>query len=566
MSEFGLDSKIAIDDTINGQDIHDLKSYITDKNYPYVNDQQNGSYSNQTSYDLSALVSNDAYLNNSNSYLTSPMSISMNSSAAWGTASIPPSAISLKSNYINFIDSVQLYVNNKQMIDQTTMMNLPVSVLGKLEMSYSDLKLEGKGQAIWPDTYSAATYSSSATDLGDGFLNNNVSTGSATSAIVNTKVNKGLVERQSMFVNCSAVDTASQTIPTIGATAAARAAKCQEQGLPYFTSGTTANQAAAWNFILYIPLNRLHDVFRRMPLIKNSQVRLVINWNLGKVVLTNGAGPVVSLASSTLTAGNTIPFMFNPKTSTATTPTSGTTTISVNIQASTTAPTDNGAAGAIYGYPLLPQSRIYCQSLKIAPNYEEKILANRVKTIRYLDWFQYPFTAVAGAAYSQTISTSLPNVAVAVILPYQAQSSTIFASATGVAQYQSPFDAAPEQTLPLGFSAFKQLNCQVNGTNVFNNNMQFTYDNYVQEVKSLALNGALKRELASGLMDLVDWQFSPVAIIDLGDRVDAEADAYQSVVISGTNGCAVNVDYKVFIGYWKTYTIDVLTGQVEKIF
>lgn len=572
MSEFGLDSKLVIEETIHGQDVKDLKSFITDKNYPFVADQQNGSYSNQVSFDLSGLVSNNAYLNLQNSYVLLPMSVSVNSSAAWGTTSIPPSAISLKSNMINLIDSIQVFVNNKQLVDQTTMSNLPVSILSKLEMSTTDLKLEGRGMGISPDTYSAVSYNATASVGGDGYLNNTL-TSSATIVSTMKYQNKGALDRNSMFVNCSAVADPTQSLPAITTTAATRITACQNQGVPYFTSGTTANQGATWNFIAYIPLRRLSDLFARFPLIKNSQVRLILNLNLGSVTITNAAGPVMSLGAINMTAGNTFPILFNGTTTTATLPTSGTTVVSLSVQPNTNAPSTNAVTGGSYGYPLLPQCRIYCQSIVVAPTHEERILANRQQTIRYLDWFQLSINNITkDSSYSQTISTSLPNVAVAVVVPFHNGSTLagatppgLFAAITGN-QYQSPFDAAPEQSMPLGMAAFKQLNFQVNGQNVWNNNAQFTYDIFMQEIKSLALNGSLKRELTSGLMDLVDWQFSPMAICDIGDRVDAESDAYQSIVINGTNGSAVSVDYKVFIGYWKTYSIDVITGQMEKIF
>jgi len=567
MSQFGLDSKIQILDTIHGEDVKSLKSFITDKNYNFVGDQQNGSYSNQVSFDLSSVVSNNSYLALQNSYLLMPMSISLNSSAAWDNASVPPTAIAMKSNFMNLIDSMQLFVNNKQVVDQTTMSNLPVSILSKLEMSSADLKLEGRGMGIAQDAYTGVIYSASAGLTGDGYINTQQVAGSATNALTVAGLNDGFAKRNAAFVNCSAIASNSQTLPAIGTVAANRVAACRDQGAPYFSSGTTANQAASWNFIAYIPLRRMSDFFARAPLVKNSQIKLVCNLNLGSCVLTNAAGPVVSLASTSLTAGNTLPFMFSPGSTTATLPTSGTTTISINVQPNTAVPSSNGATGASYGYPLLQQCRIYCQQLTVSPNYEERILANRVKTVRYLDWYQLPINNVAaGSSFSQTVSTSIPNAAIGVVVPFHAQASTFFAAATGVAQYQSPFDAAPEQSLPLGMSAFKQLQFQVNGTNIWNNNAQFTHDLFCQEVKSLSLNGSLKRELASGLMDLTDWTFSPVAICDLGDRIDAEVDAYQSIVVSGQNGAAVSVDYKVFIGYWKTYKLDVITGQMEKLF
>jgi len=566
MSEFGLDSKTVIDETIAGQDIADLKSFITDKNYPFVSDQQNGSYSNQISFDLSGLVSNNAYLNLQNSYILMPMSSTLAADQAW-TGAIPATAVVPKSNFVNLIDSIQVFVNNKQLVDQTTMSNLPVSILSKLEMSTADLKLEGRGLGITSDTYSAVVRKTAASAMGDGYLNNEPRFGSISSAATELLQNSGLNPRSAMFV-----DTDNTTLPAVGAVGATAVSSCRAQGVPYFSAGTTNTLVATWNFIAYIPLRRLADLFARFPLIKNSQIRLVLNLNLGSVAMTNAVTTsFMSVKSITQTAGNTFPMMMCPVTS-AILPsaTAGTNTLSIAVQSTAAAAT---ATKGACGYPLLPNCRLFAQSMVVSPNYEERILANRQQTIRYLDWFQLSINNVAaGSSYSQTISTSLPNVALAAVFPFHngstlagATPSGLFVATTGN-QYQSPFDAAPEQTLPLGTGAFQQLNFQVNGSNVWTNNAQFTYDVFCQEVKSLSINGSLKRDVASGLMDLVDWQFSPVAICDLGDRVDAESDAYQSVVINGTNATAVSVDYKVFIGYWKTYSIDVVTGQMEKIF
>jgi hypothetical protein len=564
-----------IDETIAGQNQEGWKSYTNDQNYTYVVDQQNGNYSNQVSWDLSSVVSQNAWLSLQEAYILMPFSstIDLGTAVLTAPATFSPNNLSLKNNFINFVDSMQLFVNGEQLVDQTSFSNMPINVMDLLTMSQDDLVLEGAGLNITPDTTTSIRYSgANATVNGDGYTNNqflpNASQTTITSSDYST-MNNGLAKRN---LNTSLFPQATGSAvggwpPALGTTIN----NFTQILAPYFSQATASSLAVegTWNYIVYLPLKRLSDLLYKYPVIKGSQIRLILNFNAGVTTMTTDTTAnscKLKMTSYTATAGNTNPVIWNsnyinPMTSTTT---AGTMTITTKIQTATVARVATTTAQK--GFASLPNCRIYIPNMKINPTIEERLLSNRVQRIRYYDWYQQPITNIAnGASFSQVLTTALTNVQALVVLPFQNGSTGLFNSFTG-SQWQSCFDTAPSTTLPGGMLAFQNFNVQVSGNNVFNLNANYNYDIFVQEVQRLGLNGALSKELSSGLIDLTTWLWSPFIIADLSRRVESADGTYQSVVVSGTNNTGVSVDYYCFIAFQKEIEIDVLTGNTKRIF
>jgi len=172
---FNIADRFLVDETIAGQSHEEWKSFTSDKNCSYVVDQQNGNYSNQVSWDLSSIVSQNAWLALQEGYVL----MSFSSTIALGTAVITapskwsPNQVSLKNNFINFVDSIQVFVNGEQVVDQTSLSNMPINVMDMLTMSQDDLKVKGGALNISPDTTTSIRYSGpNATVNGDGYTNN----------------------------------------------------------------------------------------------------------------------------------------------------------------------------------------------------------------------------------------------------------------------------------------------------------------------------------------------------------------------------------------------------------
>ncbi len=572
---FNVADRLQIDETISGQHIENWISHTSDKNVTYVVDQMNGNYSNQVTWDLSSVVSGNSWMSLQESYLLMPFSttLALGNAVLTAPSAFSQNKVSLKNNFINFVDSLQLFVNGEQLIDQTSFSNMPINVLDMLTMSQDDLQVEGASLNIQPDTTTSIRYSGpNATENGDGYTNNqflNASNATTLTGLDYSTFNDGLKKRV-LTTGTYPTSTGSAVNgcpPAISSTVG----NFTQTLAPYFSEVNASSLAvqASWNYVVYLPLKRLSDLLSKYPLVKGSQIRLVLNFNAGVTTITTdttATNAKLKMTSYSASAGNTNPVLFssnyiNPITSTST---AGTMTLTTRIQTSAVAKTPGSIAQK--GYSQLPNCRCYVTSYKINPTYEERILSNRVQKIRYYDWYQQPITNIANnSSFSQVLTTALPNVQALIMLPFQNGTSGLFNSFTG-ADWQSCFSTAPSTTMPGGMLAFQNFNVSVSGINIFNQNQNFSYDNWAQEVQKLGLNGALSKELSSGLIDLTTWNWSPYIICDLSRKSENADKTYQSVVVSGTNNSGVAVDYMCFIAFQKEIEIDVLTGAVKRIF
>lgn len=566
--------RVQIDDIITGQNYEDWKSFTNDKNVSYVVDQQNGNYSNQVSWDLTSLVSQNSYMSLQESYILMPMTTTLAKGTAVLTA---PTAFnvnqcSIKNNFINFVDSIQLFVNGEQLIDQTSYSNFPIQIMDLLTMSQSDLKLKGSSLNIAPDNATSIRYSgTNATVNGDGYTNNQfLPTANKTTltGLDFSTMNDSIAKRILNFTSPTTTGSAVNGYPPALSTSVNNFTQTLQS---YFSEANASSLAVegAWNYVVYLPLARLSDLLSKYPLVKGSQIRLVLNFNAGVATVTTdttSTNALLKMTSYSPNGGNTCPVMLssgyvNPITSTTT---AGTLTLTTRIQTQAIARTATTTAQK--GFAQLPNCRIYVPTYKVNPTYEERILSNRVQNIRYYDWYQQPITNIAnGASFSQVLTTALPNVQALIMIPFQNGSSGLFNSFTG-SQFQSVFDTAPSTSLAGGMLAFQNFNVSVSGINVFNQNQNYCFDNWSQEVQRIGLNGGLSKDISSGLWDLTSWNWSPFVVADLSRRSESADKTYQSVVVSGTNNTGVTVDYYCFIAFQKEIEIDVITGATKRIF
>lgn len=564
----GIADKVQIDETISGQSIDDWRSYTQQKNVTWIADQQNGNYSNQVSFDLTSAISANGWMSLQESYVLMPFS----STLALGTAVSATSAwsqeqIILKDSYLNYIDSIQFFVNGEQLVDQTTTNNFPLVILDKLTMSQDELKLFGSALNIAGDTCTSIRYAgANATLNGDGYLNNNFLNKANTTTTTGydySVMNNGAGQRNLNFTTPGTTGTAINGVPPGFTTSNTT---YQNTLMPYFSQATTAETQGVWNYVVYLPLSRISDLFAKYPLIKGSQCRLVINFNAGVTTITGTtASPsLTQMTSYAPTAGNTNTTLF---TSTLIGPfdetTGGTVTITTAINPKNTAVSSTAGAS---GYAQLPQCRIYVTNYIINPTYEERILSNRIQKIRYLDWYQQPILKVtSGAPFNQVLSTAITNPKFLLALPFQNGSTGLYVTFGG-SQYQSAFDTAPNTTCPNAMLAFQNFNISMSGQNLWQQNQNYSFDNWAQEVCKIGLNGGLNKEISSGLVDYTSWNWSPFIVADLSRRKDSQDGSYQSITVFGTNSMPVSMDYYFYIAYEKEIEIDVLTGKTSRIF
>lgn len=575
MSYTQIDDKILIDDTIAGQSIDEWKSFSKSSAYSYINDQQGQAYSNMVSFDLTSAISQNGFMALESSFLLMPFSTILSSTVITSGLPILNQTVALKNNFINFVDSVQLWVDGVQLIDATNYSNFPIQILDALTMSADDLKLVGSALNISPDTPTSIRFpGTTATTSGDGIVNNVYLNNAAATTLTSTDyslMNNGLAQRNlntfldpSLSANYTAGTITSYPTPLAGTSGGI----CPTATLQnYFSSGTTSTStaSAAWNYIVYLPLRKLGDIFCKLPLLKGGQIRIQVNFNASVSVfnVTTATSGLMKMTSNVQTAGNTTPHMVTNSLINLLSGTGSTSafTLTTAVQAKTQA--KSGTAPQL-GFSLLPQCRIYVKNVVVNPNFEERILSNRVQKIRYYDWYQYPILKTStGAPYSATLSTAIINPQLLIVIPFQNGASGLFNSFTGN-QFNSVFDTAPATSLPGAMGAFTNCNVTLSGVSLWQQNQNYIYDNWAQEVNKLGLNAGLSKELASGLVGLNEWAWSPYLIADLSRRSPEQDRTYQSITLFGNNASGVTIDLYCFVLYEKQITVDVLTGRVSR--
>src|SRR5208283_3152516 len=204
----GIADRYLIDETIAGDNQEDWKSFTNDLNYSYVVDQQNGNYSNQVSWDLTSVVSQNSWMSLQETYIMMPFSTILSTTAMASTTPILNQTVAIKNNFINFIDSIQVFVNGEQVVDQTSFSNIPIQIIDSLVMSQDDLKVVGSSLNISPDTTTSIRYpGTTATTSGDGITNNIYLNNAAQTTLTSTDyslMNNGLAQRNlNTFLNPS---------------------------------------------------------------------------------------------------------------------------------------------------------------------------------------------------------------------------------------------------------------------------------------------------------------------------------------------------------------------------
>lgn len=315
---------------------------FVDKQWLYVNDSNNGSYTGQIVLDSTTLSNSGSYIGWSESFLQIPLVLQAESANLDAVADKFDFGMALKSGYWQLIHSMSVEFNNGSVVQQTPFLNVFSSFKNLTSWSEADLKCWGKITGFCPDTADSWVFNSllSAADAvnglqgsGLGFCNNRLATTFASSGnlsdvaypaltftdtlvVVATEAsgfsdsvcgcaNKGLLQRMKWLnfdmivpyqttISGSAVGTA---VAAVGANVLANKVLLlarDQSGLTTifknYIQTTATSRAIIFNAV--IRLKDICDFFDKMPLMKGATMRLYINTNQCYLPLNVVAGEV----------------------------------------------------------------------------------------------------------------------------------------------------------------------------------------------------------------------------------------------------------------------------------
>jgi len=279
------------------------------KQFTYVPDQNNGSYNNgQIIFDLASFANSGKYVDWSQSLLVIPLVLNLNAvSGSFGNGVDSAFAASLKNGAHQLINSLSVELTNNQIVNLTSFSNLDINYKLLSTMSADDQINLSKTLLFSKDTAESVFYQGANTSaLGAGECNNNIkqSTFSTTNGWGASGIdyNAGRLDRMLY----TSFDLSSSLTPS-KYTNAAYCGTNLKNYVTYSASNITYYITAT------IPLRILHDVFKKLPLVKGSYARLIINTNTActcNLTLTTSTGVITAMTVSS--QNNILPFQITP--------------------------------------------------------------------------------------------------------------------------------------------------------------------------------------------------------------------------------------------------------------
>lgn len=342
-----------------------------------------------------------------------------------------------------------------------------------------------------------------------------------------------------------------------------------------------------WTDYLVIPCAWVLDSIRQFPLCKRVDAMLRIYCNANAMVNaqvctgTAGANSSQSMIASGSynTFPNTCPLMLNcvGSSSTAFIPTgAGTQTVLTaglyiaRVQSiSLNSINFSTMAGVSIPSSAMQSCRFYYPLVELKPNLRALYLdENRNKNIVYTTFLYNQFNAItAGSTFSQLVQSGLTNLRGVWILPVISSTvnGTISGTTTGVTTFsvfQSPFTDGVNITGPLSLT---NLNAAVAGVNVIQNNMNSTFENFLQQVSRYEKSASPSDlGLSQGILSQYVWENgSRIYYIDLTRGSLADQMNARNLNITFQNNSNVTIDVLTFTEVYKEIVLDVETGLIK---
>ncbi|KAF0694557.1 Aste57867_14576 [Aphanomyces stellatus] len=511
-------------------------------------------------------------------YLVLPYTVTLRNTGATTLGAVANRyCTALKCGVWNVIDSLAVELDGKSILTENDYKLYWNNIRCQTEWSSADLDKRGADAFVAPDDWNSMAYTNVASANGDGFCNN-FSNETATAGIIPDQTqfakNEGYIKRAYANPQPTGLTNGAGVNPynwiTQRSPVATQIASQNGKGSFIYnaTPATTGQDAGVW---FHIRLVDLHPIFKEFDLMANPSLKLRIRCNAGfsDIAVTGAAAGTapMSLTSTTMTSGNTVPVMLasalTGNAMSGVLPTSGTTSLRLAF-----GPLENSLT-TIKSYFPFSTARLMVPFYDIAN--PTAIVSKPVKKVTFSDCYAQFFQQRAGVGINATaqmnstfnlqLSAFQKNIKQVIVIPFSETSSGHYATAQNIEQFRSPFDTAPWTCQP--GSALRNVQVQIGNDNVWNNVLQYDYEMFNDEFSKLAaVNGGFSHELPNGLIDM--QKFSTVHRYVVADCSRfTNKDVPQSIQVSGTNASCQGANLLVLVIYERELSFDRLTGELE---
>lgn len=535
-------------------------SEFVEKNWLYVNDNNNSSYTGQIVLDTTSLSNSGSYINWSEAFLAIPLVLQVEGDATITSSLALDYAVGLKNGFWQILHSMSVEFNNGSIIQQTPFLNVFCSFKNLTSWGEEDLRNWGAVCGFYPDSskswlYNNSTVSGSTVNYlntsGQGFCNNRNAPyveinslpdqvqGTDTMVFVNTTTtatqfsnairatyNEGFYKRQ-RWLNFNITQTAATPVLTDvtsnqAALLATTTGVLSSTGLNQIFM-SYVQQASTTRSIVFDAVIRLKDIadfFNKCPLLKGSTMRIYLNTNqvfftastINSVFTSSTVGTITGSGILALTAaptilggGGTNPVMLasmdigqglSPVVPLATTLTKEDLKVALSI-----VKTQFSGMTTTVTAPVTAV-RLYAPAYTMSPIAEQRYLSlSPTKKIVYNDIFQYQYAGVPSGSFSFLVTNGIPNLRSVLVVAFLPKASNGTAQTYAV----TTVSGVTTSSLLSPFStsggtpdpvSITNFQIQVSGKNLFINQLQYDFETYYEQ---LAASNQLNGNLTSGM-------------------------------------------------------------------
>ena len=545
--------KFVLEDALASED-NDV--FFNQKKWNYIVDATSnaGVFTNQIQFNLNTLASQGQWVNLSEAYVQFPIRVRIYNPT--GSSQTPASAgllcTALKNGFHHMVDSVSIVLDNTNIQMNQNFEN--VNATFKMLTQWDQNTLAQLGPTLGLSTLDDFPSSGSATGL------NNLP---ATTLVPNTRgfdlsttSNTAIPVRQyEQNIDVAGSSTVLNSI--VGATNARNIGKSSVQ-----SAGAAAVAAGADAYVQFVlatvRLSDLSDSIAKLPPIKNLKGFVYVNYNGSAITYTTSSTSTISSWSYSSIQGRSTPVMLQNVASTGFQPASGasntwTLECTVSGQPSTSLTTPQ---------PPINYARLVAPYYSANPDIDSAL--SQTKKIFYMERFINNFTVQANTSFNGTITPGIVNPKRLILVPYFNLQATSFASQTLTYQpYQSPFETAPATTSV--YPVLRNLQVVVGNVPMFLNPINMEYEQFLNEIAPIGIDGGQNNEIMSGLINQRQWsQLYRFYTVDLSRRLTSEDGSSKGIQVSFDNATNLPIQVYAFVWYEKQFTVDTATSTVSR--
>lgn len=204
------------------------------------------------------------------------------------------------------------------------------------------------------------------------------------------------------------------------------------------------------------------------------------------------------------------------------------------------------------------QCMLYCPNVKLNPKFDLMYFSDssRIKKIHYTDLEYQTFSVASGSTFTKELSSSCVRPKRLIIIPFLSKSANY-----GLDPLSSPFTTEPATTSPCVITNF---NCSINNQNLYPNDINYSYDHYIQNVNGQSgVSANQVAGLVSSRINMVDFQNNyTYIVVDLSRRLPEQDLISSSVKIRGKIASPLPLELHCYVEIEKIIEVDCLTGAL----